>query len=64
MCCCCARHNIQRAQDDDFTIRTLEEIADVRSAALGMMTTLLAGIAAVSLIVGGIGIGEILSFGD
>ena len=41
-------------------IRTLEEIASVRSAATGTMTTLLAGIAGVSLIVGGIGIMNIM----
>jgi putative ABC transport system permease protein len=55
-----ARHTILRGQDDDFTIRTLEEIADVRSQALGTMTTLLAGIAGVSLVVGGIGIMNIM----
>ena len=37
-----------------------EEIADIRTAAMGTMTTLLAGIAGVSLIVGGIGIMNIM----
>jgi len=54
------RHKIVPGQDDDFTIRTAEEIADIRTQAMGTMTTLLAGIAGVSLIVGGIGIMNIM----
>ena len=54
------RHQIAPGQDDDFFIRTAEEIADIRTAAMGTMTTLLAGIAGVSLIVGGIGIMNIM----
>jgi putative ABC transport system permease protein len=54
------RHKIVPGQDDDFIIRTLDEIADVRTQATGTMTTLLAGIAGVSLIVGGIGIMNIM----
>jgi putative ABC transport system permease protein len=54
------RHKILPGQDDDFFVRTAEEIADIRSAAMGTMTTLLAGIAGVSLIVGGIGIMNIM----
>jgi putative ABC transport system permease protein len=50
-----ARHEIAPGQEDDFFVRTAEEIADIRTAAMGTMTTLLAGIAGVSLIVGGIG---------
>ena len=55
-----ARHAIVPGQDDDFMIRTLEEMADIRTQAMGTMTTLLAGIAGVSLIVGGIGIMNIM----
>ena len=55
-----ARHRIVPGQDDDFTVRTAEEIADIRTQAMGTMTTLLAGIAGVSLIVGGIGIMNIM----
>ena len=55
-----ARHQIVPGQDDDFMIRTLEEMADIRTQAMGTMTTLLAGIAGVSLIVGGIGIMNIM----
>jgi len=54
------RHKILPGQDDDFFVRTAEEIADIRTAAMGTMTTLLAGIAGVSLIVGGIGIMNIM----
>ena len=54
------RHRIVAGQEDDFFVRTAEEIADVRTAAMGTMTTLLAGIAGVSLIVGGIGIMNIM----
>jgi putative ABC transport system permease protein len=54
------RHKIMPGQDDDFFVRTAEEIADIRTAAMGTMTTLLAGIAGVSLIVGGIGIMNIM----
>jgi putative ABC transport system permease protein len=54
------RHQIAPGQEDDFFVRTAEEIADIRTAAMGTMTTLLAGIAGVSLIVGGIGIMNIM----
>jgi putative ABC transport system permease protein len=55
-----ARHQIAQGEEDDFFVRTAEEIADIRTAAMGTMTTLLAGIAGVSLIVGGIGIMNIM----
>jgi putative ABC transport system permease protein len=54
------RHKIVPGQDDDFMIRTLEEMADIRTQAMGTLTSLLAGIAGVSLIVGGIGIMNIM----
>ena len=54
------RHKIMPGQEDDFFVRTAEEIADIRTQAMGTMTTLLAGIAGVSLIVGGIGIMNIM----
>ena len=54
------RHQIAPGDDDDFTVRTLEEMADVRTQATDTMTTLLAGIAGVSLLVGGIGIMNIM----
>ena len=55
-----SRHQIVPGRGDDFTVRTLDEIADVRTQAMGTMTTLLAGIAGVSLVVGGIGIMNIM----
>jgi putative ABC transport system permease protein len=54
------QHKILPGDDDDFIIRTLEEVADIRTQATSTMTTLLAGIAGVSLIVGGIGIMNIM----
>jgi len=54
------QHEIIPGQDDDFMVRTMEEISDIRTQAMGTMTTLLAGIAGVSLIVGGIGIMNIM----
>jgi putative ABC transport system permease protein len=55
-----SRHQIAAGGSDDFTVRTLDEIADVRTQAMSTMTTLLAGIAGVSLVVGGIGIMNIM----
>jgi len=54
------RHKIQPGSDDDFMVRTLEEMASVLTSTTSTMTYLLAGIAAVSLIVGGIGIMNIM----
>ena len=54
------RHKIQPGEADDFMVRTLEEMASVRTEATRTMTLLLAGIAGVSLIVGGIGIMNIM----
>jgi putative ABC transport system permease protein len=55
-----ARHRLATGEADDFTVRTLEEMASVRTEATRTMTALLAGIAAVSLLVGGIGIMNIM----
>jgi putative ABC transport system permease protein len=55
-----ARHKIQPGEADDFMVRTLEEMANVRTETTRTMTALLAGIAGVSLIVGGIGIMNIM----
>ena len=54
------QHKLVPGEPDDFTIRTQEEIADIRTATVDTMTNLLAGIAGVSLIVGGIGIMNIM----
>ncbi|MEP7078057.1 MAG: ABC transporter permease [Chthoniobacterales bacterium] len=54
------RHNIRAGRDDDFTIRNQEEIAAAATATSRVMTLLLGAIAGVSLIVGGIGIMNIM----
>jgi putative ABC transport system permease protein len=54
------RHKITPGHDDDFTVRTQEEIAQMANNASSTMRILLAAIACVSLIVGGIGIMNIM----
>jgi putative ABC transport system permease protein len=54
------RHKIQSGDPDDFMVRTIEEMASVRKEATQTMTALLASIAGVSLLVGGIGIMNIM----
>jgi putative ABC transport system permease protein len=54
------RHRIGPGDPDDFMVRTQEEIAAVRTETTRTMTTLLAAIAGVSLLVGGIGIMNIM----
>ncbi len=54
------RHKLQDWQDNDFTIRTQTDIASTATATSGIMTTLLGSIASVSLVVGGIGIMNIM----
>jgi putative ABC transport system permease protein len=54
------RHNIRAGRDDDFTVRNQEEIAEAATATSRVMTLLLGAIAGVSLIVGGIGIMNIM----
>jgi putative ABC transport system permease protein len=54
------RHKIGRGQDKDFTVRNLTEILDTAQKTLNIMTTLLGAIAAISLLVGGIGIMNIM----
>jgi len=54
------RHNIREGRDDDFTVRNQEEIAAAQTATTETMTALLAGVAVISLIVGGIGIMNIM----
>jgi putative ABC transport system permease protein len=54
------RHRIQPEQDDDFMLRTQEEINAFATSTTTIMTALLGTIAAVSLLVGGIGIMNIM----
>ncbi len=54
------RHRLQPYQDDDFNVRNLSEILQAQEDAQKVMTYLLAAIASVSLLVGGIGIMNIM----
>jgi putative ABC transport system permease protein len=54
------RHHLGATQDDDFSIRNLTELASATAEGTKTLTTLLASIAAVSLLVGGIGIMNIM----
>jgi putative ABC transport system permease protein len=54
------RHHTAPSADDDFSIRNLSEIAGAQQEGADTMTTLLASVAAVSLLVGGIGIMNIM----
>ena len=54
------RHNLTPDEPDDFSVRSLEEMASVLTSTTTTMTWLLASIAAVSLLVGGIGIMNIM----
>jgi putative ABC transport system permease protein len=54
------RHRLQPAQEDDFTLRNLTEIAATREASARTLALLLLSVAGVSLLVGGIGIMNIM----
>ena len=54
------RHRLQPAQDDDFNLRVLSELFAAQEESARVMTMLLAAIASVSLLVGGIGIMNIM----
>ncbi len=54
------RHNISGSDEDDFTVRNLTDIAEIAQNSSCVMTLLLASIALVSLIVGGIGVMNIM----
>jgi putative ABC transport system permease protein len=54
------RHHIGPRQDNDFTVRNLTQILQAREESANMMTILLGAIASVSLLVGGIGIMNIM----
>ncbi len=55
-----ARHRIHPAEDNDFTIRTMEDVANTVAGAGRTMLMMLLSIASISLLVGGIGIMNIL----
>jgi putative ABC transport system permease protein len=54
------RHRLQAYQDDDFWLRNLSEVLESQEASSRVLTILLAAIASVSLLVGGIGIMNIM----
>jgi putative ABC transport system permease protein len=54
------RHRLEPGTDDDFSIRDLTEMAAAQQQGTETLTTLLASVAAVSLLVGGIGIMNIM----
>jgi putative ABC transport system permease protein len=54
------RHRLQNDQDDDFTVRNLAEVFAAQESSARVMSILLGAIASVSLIVGGIGIMNIM----
>ncbi len=53
-------HRLADADDDDFTVRSQEELSSMMTSTSDMMTVLLACIAGISLVVGGIGIMNIM----
>jgi putative ABC transport system permease protein len=54
------RRGIPENQESDFSVRDMQEVAETMSSATGTLTALLGAIAAVSLLVGGIGIMNIM----
>ncbi|MEA3187120.1 MAG: putative transport system permease protein [Chthoniobacter sp.] len=54
------RHRVVEGKDDDFTVRNQQEIAEMATATSRVMGLLLGAIASVSLVVGGIGIMNIM----
>ena len=55
-----SKHNLGPSEDPDFTIRTQTDIATAATTTSGILTVLLATIASISLLVGGIGIMNIM----
>ena len=53
-------HKLKEGADDDFNIRSQQELSSMMTSTSDMMSTLLAAVAAISLIVGGIGIMNIM----
>ncbi len=54
------QHKIGQGQEDDFQVRTQQEILQMMDSISGFLTVLLAAIASISLVVGGIGIMNIM----
>jgi putative ABC transport system permease protein len=54
------RRNITAGKDDDFSVRDMKQIIETQTATTGVLTGLLGAVAGVSLLVGGIGIMNIM----
>ena len=54
------QHKLREGEEDNFTIRSMQELAEMISSTSQMMTVLLAAVAGISLLVGGIGIMNIM----
>lgn len=55
-----SRHNITSNEDDDFTTMSMKSMTEAASSITGVLTIFLGGVAAISLLVGGIGIMNIM----
>lgn len=55
-----SNHKLKEADDDDFNIRSQQELSSMMTSTSDMMSTLLAAVAGISLLVGGIGIMNIM----
>lgn len=53
-------HKLKTGDDDDFTIRSMEELSSMMTSTMNLLTILLASVAGISLLVGGIGIMNIM----
>lgn len=53
-------HRLRETDDDDFTIRSMQELSTMLTSTTDIMTTLLAAVSGISLLVGGIGIMNIM----
>ena len=54
------RHNLLSSQGDDFSLRTQTDVVNTFSTVVGLFTVMVAAIAGISLVVGGIGIANIM----
>ncbi|WP_035798537.1 ABC transporter permease [Crocosphaera chwakensis] len=55
-----SRHNLSASQDDDFSIRNQTDVVNTFTSIVGLLTVMVAAIAGISLVVGGIGIANIM----
>src|SRR5690606_7974458 len=54
------RHRIKPGEDDDFAVRNISEIVATRTATTNLMSKLLGAVATICLVIGGIGIMNIM----